>query len=87
MKITNNDLYKSKFSIEVLEENINNLDNQTIISTQILTADYCIKYILDEKFGYITIVEDTYICDSDVLYYQKHLTQQDLINARIKLGL
>jgi hypothetical protein len=40
MKITNNDLYKTKFSIEVLEENINNLDNQTIISTQILIADY-----------------------------------------------
>lgn len=85
MKITNRDLYKKKYSIEVIEENVDDLEIKTMLSTQFLTAEFCIKYILNED--YVSTVEEKYICDIDVLLRQKHLTQEDLCNARIKLCL
>jgi hypothetical protein len=85
MSITNRDLYRKKYSIEIIELNVDDLEIRTMLSTQVLTAEFCVKYILNDD--YVSTVEERYICDSDVLFHQKHLTQQDLSNARIKLGL
>jgi len=85
MKITNNDLYRNKYDIEIIEDNVDDLDIKTMMSTQILTAEFCVKYILNDD--YVSTVEETYICDNDVLFHQKHLKQEDLINARKKLNM
>ena len=65
MNVTNTDLLanKNKYSIEILEQNIvkNHLDEKIMLATQILTPEFCVKYILDlniEGGG-----EETYIFD------------------------
>lgn len=83
MKIENNDLYYNKYTIEQLEENINNLEVRSLLSTQTLTPEFCVKYILSDD--YASCVEDTYLYDYDVLKYQKHITKEALNKARIKL--
>ena len=56
-----------------------------ILHTQHLTPEFCIKYILSED--YASCVEETYICDKDVLYHQPHITQEQLMEERKKLNL
>ena len=71
------DLYKKKYTMDVLEYNINNLQIKIILHTQILTADFCARYILDEY--YCTCTEDSYLIDSGyVLYHQPHITEEEL---------
>ena len=47
-RINDQDLRKNKYDIDTLIRNINHLYIKTIVNTQILTADFCVKYILDE---------------------------------------
>ena len=81
--ITDQSLLKTKYSIDILEKNIDNLSITRILRTQILTPEFCIKYILNED--YASCVEETYICDIDVLHNQPHIKQSDLCDARKKL--
>lgn len=83
--ITDNDLIKNKYPISVLEDNIYDLSLMKILRTQILTPDFCVKYLLSED--YACCVEETYICDIDILRHQPHIKQIDLINSRKKLNL
>jgi len=76
-------LLKNKYSIELLEKNIDNLSISRILNTQILTSEFCVKYILNED--YASCVEETYICDLDVLIRQPHIKHSDLIDARMNL--
>jgi hypothetical protein len=82
-KINDHMLRNHKFDIYTLEKNINNLSLKTLLYTQTLTAEFCIKYILDQK--YASCVEDTYIDIGDVLNAQPHITKQDLLQAIHKL--
>jgi len=82
-ELNDQDLLKNKYPIEVLEKNIYNLSISRILNTQILTPEFCVKYILNED--YASCVEETYICDLDVLHKQPHIKQVELLNARIKL--
>jgi hypothetical protein len=76
-KINDYDLRKNKYDIETLTRNINHLYIKTIVNTQILTAEFCVKYILDEK--YMTCIEDTYLIDFNyVLQKQPHITEAEL---------
>ena len=68
-KIQDYDLKKNKYSITILEENINYLSIKTLLYTQVLTAEFCAKYILNDE--YASCVEETYICFYDVLQAQK----------------
>lgn len=83
IELNDQDLLKKKYSIELLEQNIDNLSISRILNTQILTPEFCVKYILNED--YASCVEETYICDLDVLHRQPHIKQSDLMNARTKL--
>ena len=75
--INDYDLRKNKYDIETLIRNINHLYIKTIVNTQILTAEFCVKYILDEK--YMTCIEDTYMIDFNyVLRKQPHITEEEL---------
>jgi hypothetical protein len=83
--ITDQSLLKTKYPIDILEKNIDNLSITRILRTQILTPEFCIKYILNED--YASCVEETYICDIDVLHNQPHIKQTDLCDARKKLEI
>ena len=76
-------LHKKKYDIELLEKNIHNLSMKTLLYTQDLTAKFCIKYILNEK--YASCVEDTFLCIGDVLNEQKHITRESIYQAYNKL--
>ena len=49
MKITNTDLLQNKngYSIDILEKNIIFLNKKILLSTQKLTAEFCVKYIFN----------------------------------------
>jgi hypothetical protein len=65
-----------QYDISVLEKNINNLSLKILLYTQKLTADFCAKYILNEKT----------FCKANVLNAQKHITEQELFDALDKLN-
>ncbi len=75
---------KNQYDIEILEYNASHLELGKLLKTQILTPEFCITYILNpEKHG--TCSEDNYFGDSDILIYQKHITQEQLMIARKQL--
>jgi len=76
-------LRKKKYNIELLEKNIHNLSMKTLLYTQDLTAEFCIKYILNEK--YASCVEDTFLSMGNVLDSQKHITRGEIYQAFNKL--
>lgn len=78
-------LRNKKYDIFTLEKNIHNLSMKTVLYTQNLTAEFCVKYILNED--YASCVEDTYICIGEVLRAQKHLTLADIQYVYYTLGI
>jgi hypothetical protein len=77
------DLRYKKYDIATLEYNINRLSLRTLLKTQKLTPEFCVKYILNSD-DYASCDEDTYICEEDVLIYQKHILQKDLDEIYLK---
>ena len=81
MKVTNTDLLanRNKYSIDILEQNIEYLDEKILLATQTLTPEFCVKYILNldiEGGG-----EESYIFDvCYILGFQKHITEKELQN-------
>ena len=76
-------LRKKKYHIQLLEKNIHNLSMRTLLYTQDLTAEFCIKYVLNEK--YASCVEDTFLSIGDVLNSQKHITRSSIYHAYNKV--
>ena len=81
MKVTNTDLLanRNKYSIDILEQNIEYLDEKILLATQTLTPEFCVKYILNldiEGGG-----EESYTFDvCYILGFQKHITEKELQN-------
>ena len=76
-KINCRDLCRRQYSIAELEANIDNLQIKIILHTQVLTAEFCAKYILDE--AHATCLEDVYLIDEGyVLTHQPHITKAEL---------
>jgi len=79
MRVTNTDLLtnRNKYSIDILEKNMEHLDEKIVLATQTLTPEFCVKYILDlniEGGG-----EETYIFDvCYIINFQKHITKKEL---------
>ena len=73
--ISNMDLKKAKYSIDILEANIERLNIRNLLNTQLLTADFCIKYILSGD--YASCQEEMYISLDDILKKQPHLHEED----------
>lgn len=89
--ITNNSLRKNKYSIKELEDALNSEDSNLnlfyILKTQKLTPEFCVKYLLSEK--YASSVEETYISSIDILQNQPHINSNvlgELYNKYIKTG-
>ena len=67
--IQNHQLRGKKYDIETLEYNIDNLSLRNLLKTQILTAEFCAKYLMNpEEHGMCR--EDHYIDWNDILHYQ-----------------
>ena len=81
--ITNSTLRQHKYLIEDLEKYIEDLNMKTLVNTQKLTIDFCVKYILNEDYAQCNEEVDLLtICY--VLYNQPHLDEAELLNAYYK---
>ena len=79
-------LLKNKYEIDILERNIGKLDKKILLATQVLTADFCIKYIWDPDTD--SGSEDSYIYDfAYILDFQPHLNEEELINNQLNYNL
>ena len=78
-------LRKIKYDIQTLEENVDNIHMKTCVNTQILTAEFCVKYVLNED--YMSCIEDTYCISYEyVLQRQPHLTKEDIFREYAKIN-
>jgi hypothetical protein len=75
--IQHHQLSYEKFDIETLEHNIDRLGLKKLLQTQVLTPEFCVKYILNPQEHGICR-EDHYICKNDILIYQPHITMEQL---------
>jgi hypothetical protein len=77
------DLYKNKnfYSIEYLIENIKDFTLWGILHTQTLTPDFCVEYLLVPDNKYAKDEEDEEIYINNVLYWQRHIVLEDLLNC------
>lgn len=80
--ITKVDLYNNQYDYETLKANIYAVSLLDILKTQKLTADFCVKYILNENFQLTD--EDQGITLEMVKKYQQHITEIELVNAIIR---
>jgi hypothetical protein len=78
MLITNEDLYKNQFNYEILKTNIYAVSLIDILKTQVLTAEFCVKYILNSDFQLTD--EEQLLTIKDVKKYQPHITNDELNN-------
>lgn len=82
--LTDSDLFhnRNKYSIEELENNIQYLSSKYLVCTQILTAEFCVKYILDLDID--SGSEDSYLFDKNyILENQPHITEKDFDEAYV----
>jgi hypothetical protein len=80
MSLTNRNLIENvnKYDIDILEKNVNNLNKKTLICTQKLTAEFCIKYLYNPDID--SGSEDSYIFDKNyILEQQEDNTEEAFI--------
>uniref|UniRef100_A0A6C0LY13 Uncharacterized protein n=1 Tax=viral metagenome TaxID=1070528 RepID=A0A6C0LY13_9ZZZZ len=75
--ISNSSLRRNKYSIEELEKYIDKLNMKTIVNTQILNIDFCVKYILNEDYAQCNEEVDL-LTIYYVMYNQPHLDEDEI---------
>ena len=77
------ELYTNKnyYSIEHLKDNIKDYTLWAILHTQTLTPDFCVEYLLVPYNKYAKDEEDEEIYINNILYWQRHITKDDLLNC------
>jgi hypothetical protein len=83
MLITQEDLYNCKYDYDTLKTNIYAVSLLDILKSQILSAEFCIKYILKEN--YQLLEEEKTINIDMVKKYQPHLQDIDLLSNAIRV--
>jgi hypothetical protein len=78
-------LYNNQYDYETLKTNIYVVSLIDILKTQILTADFCVKYILNNKFQLAD--EDQKITIDLVRQLQPHLTDDDFYKAELNVSI
>ena len=76
------ELYSNQYDYETLKANIYVVSLIDVLKTQKLTADFCVKYILNTDFQ-LRDEEET-ITISMVKTYQPHILDIDFVNAIIR---
>jgi hypothetical protein len=82
MAITKDDLYRNQYDYETLKTNIYVVSLLDILKTQKLTADFCVKYILNEDFQFSA--EDQSINIETVRKFQTHISDMELVSALLR---
>jgi len=76
-ELKDSDLKLKKYPIEVLEKYVDNFSIKSLLHWQVLDAEFCKKYILNEEYQ---TAEDYYLVTIEyVLKKQPHLKYDDLI--------
>ena len=79
-QITTTNLYYAKYTIDILEKNVDKLNKKVLLCTQTLTAEFCVKYILETDID--SGIEDSYIFDKKyILERQSHITEEEFYTA------
>lgn len=85
-RLTDDDIKKNKYTISQIKYSIinDNVSFRGLLKYQILTPYICAKYIL---FGGSDIChskrqEDQTINETDILFWQQHITLEHLLNAQ-----
>ena len=74
------DLHNHKYDIEFLEKYVKYFNEKTLLQTQMLTAKFCIIYIMDMDIHNGS--EDSYLFDIPyILSYQTHITKEEMYEA------
>ncbi len=87
LSLTDDDIRKNKYTYtpEQIEYSIVHdcLSLRILVRNQKLTPYICSKYVIfggnDEKYGDCT--EDRWLDDNNILYYQPHITREELSDA------
>jgi hypothetical protein len=74
--ISDSDLCNQRYSLDILRKNINNLNKKVVLSTQKLTAQFCVKYILDTAIESGNQESGIYT-KGHILRMQKHITSEE----------
>jgi len=82
MSISKDDLYKNQYDYETLKTNIYAVSLLDILKTQKLTADFCVKYILNNDFQFCE--EDQHITIDLVKKLQPQISNLDFVNAQLR---
>jgi hypothetical protein len=72
------ELHSKQFSEEELIKMIDDCEKKHIYKTQKVSMKFIVEYLLNPKYDWC--VEDSYICLSDILPHQPHLTYEDYKN-------
>jgi len=73
------DLHNSKYSRDILKQHIYEVKLLDIVKTQVIDADFVVKYILNKK--YQLCKEEEEITAKIVLQFQPHITYHELQEA------
>ena len=71
------DLYNKNYDMQTLKENIYAVSLWDILKTQVLTKEFCVKYILNKN--YQMEEADEKITFQDVLRLQSHIDKRELL--------
>jgi hypothetical protein len=71
------DLQNKQYDMQILKENIYAVKLWDILKTQVVTKEFCVKYILNTN--YQLEEEDQKITFQDVLRLQPHIDKRDLL--------
>lgn len=78
-------LRQHQYDIATLIAHVDDLNMKECVNSQVLTAEFCVKYVLNEE--YMSCIEDTYcLCYGYVLQRQPHLTKADIFAEYAKIN-
>lgn len=77
------DLKNKQYDLNTLKENIYAIHLLDILKTQTITHEFALKYILNKNYQLTKEEEDITI--KDVLFYQPHLQEDELIEKNRSL--
>jgi hypothetical protein len=74
--LTDSDLCNETYSLYILKKHIDNLNKKVVLSTQKLTAQFCVRFILDTAIESGNQESGVYTKEH-ILRLQKHISSQE----------
>jgi hypothetical protein len=74
--LTDSDLCNETYSLDILKKHINNLNKKVVLSTQKLTAQFCVRFILDTAIESGNQASGVY-SKQHILKMQPHITNEE----------